>query len=197
VSGWEVLGFADDAFPAPVVNLPLPLLGGRAWLQRNSPDDFWVALGVGDNHARKALSEFLSACGFQVTTVVSRHAVVSPSASLGSGTVVMPGSVINAGALIGAGVIVNTGAVIEHDVVLGDYSHISPHAALGGGVQVGELAHVGLGASVIHCIQIGNRSIIGAGAVVTRAIADDVVAYGVPARVVYSTTPAACSGEKS
>jgi acetyltransferase-like isoleucine patch superfamily enzyme len=56
--------------------------------------------------------------------------------------------------------------------------------ALAARVRVGELAWIGVGATVSDGRAIGKRALIGAGAVVVRDIPDDVVAYGVPARVI-------------
>ena len=60
--------------------------------------------------------------------------VVSPSAKIGSGTVVMASAVINADAEIGNHVIINTNAVVEHDSKISDFVHISPSATLTGAV---------------------------------------------------------------
>lgn len=183
-SGWNVIGFIDDKYPLLRTKTFWPILGSRAWLQRDQARTFQIALGIGGNSVRREIGQFLGHAGFRLATVISSHAVVSRSALMHAGAVVMPGAVINADAEVGAGSIVNTCAVIEHDVRLGEYVHISPNAALGGGVRVGDLTHVGLGASVVHGIQIGAYSLIGSGAVVTHSIPEGVVAYGVPARIV-------------
>jgi acetyltransferase-like isoleucine patch superfamily enzyme len=51
---------------------------------------------------------------------------------------------------------------------------------------VGDESWIGLGAVVLEGRSIGERTIVGAGAVVTRDLAADVVAYGVPAKVISS-----------
>jgi len=43
---------------------------------------------------------------------------------------------------------------------------------------------IGLGANVIDGVQIGDNAIIGAGALVAKSIPANVLAYGVPAKVV-------------
>jgi sugar O-acyltransferase (sialic acid O-acetyltransferase NeuD family) len=182
-SGSKVAGFVDDNVAScGAAPLALPVLGDRAWLCDLPPNSYRVALGIGENHARKALAQFLNEAGIEVETIISPFAVVSPSAKIGSGTVVMPGAVVNAMAIVGEGVIINTGAVVEHDAKVGNYSHLSSNSTLGGGAEAGELVHIGLGATVLPLICIGSRSILGAGSVATRGVPDDVVAFGAPAR---------------
>jgi sugar O-acyltransferase (sialic acid O-acetyltransferase NeuD family) len=182
--GWACAGFVDDRTSScAAVDLSLRVLGDRRWLCSRQRDTCRVALGVGDNYDREAIASFLHSAGIEVVTVISPFAVVSPSAQIGAGTVIMPGAVVNAMAIIGAGAIINSGSVVEHDVKVGNYAHLSPNSTLGGGAEVGEFAHVGLGASVLPLIRIGCRSILGAGSVITREIPDDVIAFGVPARI--------------
>lgn len=183
-AGWSVLGFLDDAAAMQGRYVSsFSILGDRDWLRQQVGSTPGVALGIGDNHARKILAEYLLTGHISVAGVISRSAIVSPTASIGPGVVIMPGAIINARAIIGTGAIINTGAVIEHDCRVGDFSHISPNATLGGAACVGELAHVGLSASVLPRITIGKGSILGAGSVATRDIPPSVIAAGVPARV--------------
>src|SRR5699024_12712960 len=52
-------------------------------------------------------------------------AVVSPTATIGYGTVVMPGAYINAKASIGRHCIINTGAIIDRKSTRLNSSHVS------------------------------------------------------------------------
>ena len=168
-----------------------PVCGDGEWLKREAArGPVAVALGVGDNYARKMLAERCAAWGVEMVTVAHATAAVSKAAGVGCGTVVLANAVVNAEAQVGAGVIVNSGAVVEHDVVIGDYSHVAPNATMGGSARVGAMSHVGLGAAVLPGVQVGSHTIVGAGAVVTRNIGDHVVAVGVPARVRREVEPA-------
>jgi sugar O-acyltransferase (sialic acid O-acetyltransferase NeuD family) len=114
--------------------------------------------------------------------VIHASAWVSPTATVGEGTVIMAGVVVQTGARIGAHCVVNSGAVVEHDAVVGDHAQLAPGATLGGAAQVGPSAYVGLGAAVRDHIAIGAGATVGMGAVVIRDVAPGARVMGVPAR---------------
>lgn len=62
--------------------------------------------------------------------------------------------------------------------------HISPGAHLGGTVRVGSKSWICIGANVANNVVIGNNTVIAAGAAVVNDIESDVLAGGVPARVI-------------
>jgi acetyltransferase EpsM len=183
-SGVEVVAFIDDD-PVRQATLPLGIpVRPRAWLVNYAgDDDLAVALGVGDNSARRGIAEQLLAARHRLATVIHPRAVVAPSARVGEGTLIAACAVLNADACVGRGVIVNTAAIVEHDVVIGDFAHISPTACLAGAARLGEGSHLGTGAKVLPGVAVGARTVVGGGALVNRPIPDGVVAYGVPARV--------------
>lgn len=147
-------------------------------------DKFDIFIAIGDNGTRKTLQDKVLSFGYNIVNLIHPNAVISSSAIFGNGIVIMPGVVINAKAQIEDGAIINTGAIIEHECKIGKFAHISPNSSLAGCVKVGALTHIGIGSSVIQGIIIGKNSIIGAGSVVIRDIASNVVAVGVPAKVI-------------
>lgn len=142
-----------------------------------------VVIAIGNNSVRKKLADSIPLRPSQYASIVHPTAVVSSSASIGSGTVVMPYAVIHAEASIGRHCIINTGAIIEHENKLGDYVHISPGAVLTGNVSVEEGAHVGASAAVIPGMDIGSWSVVGAGSTVITPIPSYCTAVGTPAKV--------------
>ena len=144
---------------------------------------FPIALGVGDNIARKKIFEKVQAHGFKIATLVHPSSIISSDAHIEEGTIVMPNVVVNTYAHIGRGVILNTSCVVEHECTIEDFAHLSPNVALGGNVKVGQLTHIGIGTSIIQGIRIGANAIIGAGSVVVDCIEDEKVCFGNPCRV--------------
>ena len=138
-------------------------------------------LGIGNNQMRKKLANQFSSIDFQL--LIHPKANISPSAYLGSGTVVMAGATVNASVKIGTHVIVNTNSSVDHDCILEDFVHISPNVALSGGVRIGEGTHVGVGACVVPGIQIGKWVTVGAGSVIINDVPDGATIVGNPGRV--------------
>ena len=173
-----------DADPSPRTVLGVPVLGNDELLPTlRSQGRTHAFVAVGDNALRLRLAQRVEAAGFVLVNAISRQAIISPSAKIGRGVAIMPGAIINAGAVVEDLVIVNTGAIVDHDCTLEEACHIGPGAALAGGVRIGHQAFVGIGARAIPGITVGPRSQIGAGAAVCADIPSDVLALGVPARV--------------
>lgn len=152
--------------------------------ERAAKGDALLHVAVGDCAARARIAASARAMGFELLSVRHPAAVVSPSAQVGAGAFLAAGSVVGPSARLGAGVIVNTRASVDHDCAVDDWAHVAPGATLGGRVEVGRESWIGLGASVREGVRIGARAMIGAGAVVLRDIGDDLLAYGVPARII-------------
>lgn len=137
-------------------------------------------IGIGNAEIREKLSHL----NCRWYTAIHPSAVVSPSATIGAGTVIMANAVIDSGAVIGKHCIINSGAIVEHDDIIEEYAHISVGAKLGGSVFIGKDTWIGIGAVVSNNISICNDCIIGAGAVVVKNITEKGIYIGVPARMV-------------
>ncbi|MGH7127685.1 MAG: acetyltransferase, partial [Planctomycetaceae bacterium] len=185
--GFQIIGFLDDLHPSRhgMKFCGAAVLGGREQLPVLTRQGVRRAIvAVGECAARARLANVLTDGGFELVTVVHPRAVIAESVEIGAGSVVMAGAVVNPDVRIGSNVVVNTSASIDHDCAIGDGVTISPGATLGGNVTVGPETWIGIGAAVRELVRIGRRSIIGAGAVVLTDIGEEVVAYGVPARVI-------------
>ncbi|MFH1400586.1 MAG: acetyltransferase [Nanoarchaeota archaeon] len=173
----DVIGFVDDQATGECAGIPI--LGPWEMAKREPFDA--VALGIGDNKARKTVFERLTAHGIDIMTAIHPKAHISPSATIGLGSVICAGAHICAHATIGKNCIINTAATIDHDCTVSAHCHISPNASLGGGCTVGEGTWIGLGSSIIHGISIGDWSIIGAGSAVIKNVPNHVMSAGNPA----------------
>ena len=137
-------------------------------------------IAIGDNLARARIAA--KSRDHRFPHVVHVTSWVSPTASLGPGTLICAGAVIQAEARVGSHVIVNSQALVEHDVVIGDFTHIAPGVRLGGAVRIGAGALIGIGALVLPGVSVGEGAVIGMGAVVTRDVPAGVTVVGNPAR---------------
>jgi acetyltransferase EpsM len=146
--------------------------------------DAEVLVALGDVTQRMRVAAELAALGVRFGRAVHPTAVVAPSATIGEGTIVHPAAVVHTEAKVGRHVIVNTGVIVEHDCVIEDGSSLSPGVRMGGRVQIGAGAFLGTGVTVAPRVRIGANTVVGAGAVVVRDLPSDILAYGVPARLV-------------
>ena len=139
-----------------------------------------LIISIGSNRVRKRISERYP---IEYGKAIHPQAIISPTVTIGRGTVVMHNALIQADTKIGDHCIINSASSIDHECVIGDFVHISPHATLCGNVHVGEGSWIGAGAVVIPGIRIGRWCTIGAGSVVIRDIPDGVTAYGNPCKI--------------
>lgn len=183
---YELIGFIDDLNPqsAGTTLCGATVLGGREHLESLLRDGVnRVIFGFGNCQARLQLSQLIREKGFQLATAIHPRSTVAEEVGIGAGTVVVAGAIINPGCHIGENVIFNTGATVDHGCLIGDGVHLCPGVHLAGNVEVGRGSWVGIGAVVTGGVKIGAGTIVGAGAVVVNDLPDNVVAYGVPARV--------------
>ena len=178
-----LIGFYDREPASDFCNLPV-YAGADALAELRASGVGAAVVGIGDATIRRRVAAELRAAGFCLPPAIHPRACVAPDVAIGEGTVIMAGAVINPGAHLGELVIVNTCASVDHDGDIGDAAHIAPGSHLAGSVRVGREVWIGAGATVIDGLTIGERSLVGAGAVVVRDVPGDVVAYGVPARII-------------
>lgn len=135
-----------------------------------------------DKNLRVEIFERTRKLGFKFPAIVSKDAIIDPSAEISDGTVIMPGAIVNRGARIGKNCIINTGTIVEHDTVVCDHVHLASGVKTGGAARIGRNTHIGTGAVIIHKVKIGSNCILGAGAVAVKDISDNSIAVGVPAK---------------
>ncbi|MDP2785868.1 MAG: acetyltransferase [Sulfurimicrobium sp.] len=141
-------------------------------------------VAIGHCPTRARIAEMLVNKGFELVSAIHPRACIAGTVEIGPGCVVAAQTAINSGSRLGANVIVNTGATVDHECEIGAAAHIGPGVHLAGRVQVGERAWIGIGCCVSDRVRIGSDAFIGAGAAVVRDIPANMLAYGVPARII-------------
>ncbi len=134
----------------------------------------------------RVLPSIKKSYGITFSSLVHPTAYLGSNVQYGEGSIICPCAVIGPNSKIGDFTRINRASTIGHDTEIGDYSDIAPGVAIAGMVKIGRKTMIGIGATVIDGITIGSNSIVGAGAVAVRDVPDNVVAMGVPAKVVRS-----------
>ncbi len=147
-------------------------------------------IAIGDNTVRNNVLNKIQNIvpHFAFATVIDHSAIIAGDVRIGKGTVIMPGVVVNSSASIGNFCILNTKSSLDHDSVMEDFSSLAPGVTIGGNVKIGHHSAIGLGANVIQGIDIAEHTVIGSGSTVVRSIPANMVAYGVPAKIVRNRT---------
>ncbi len=175
-NGYEEIIFIDDA------DLPEVKVSGRVSDLAYWTREYDVIIAVGNNNTRKVLLDYAEGLGANIATLIHPSAVVSPSASIGRGSVICPGAVVMTGAVLGEGVIVNTCASVDHDCRIGDIVHVAVGARVAGTVTVGDGVFIGAGAAIVNNVSVCAGCRIGAGAAVVSDIKESGTYVGVPAK---------------
>ena len=135
VCGYDRIAFLDDNSPDAV--------GKISEMDLYAPRYDGVFIALGNNALRQKLAVQL--CGMQgvkLVTLIHPTAYVSPSATIGQGTVVEPKAVINTNSRIGQGCIISVGTIIDHDCEIGDFCHINAGMVCGAGSRVDALSRI-------------------------------------------------------
>jgi sugar O-acyltransferase (sialic acid O-acetyltransferase NeuD family) len=147
-------------------------------------DDKRFILGVGGVKARSFFYKKMVNAGGIHFSVCSKNIIARSLDQKIEGADIFPNTFLGPNIQIGVGTLINTRSNIHHDTIIGDFCDIAPSAILLGGVVVGDCTFIGSGATILPRIKIGNNVIIGAGSVVNSDIPSNVIALGVPAKVV-------------
>lgn len=188
--GGEVIALVDDTPNKKSPIKGVPIYCGEDGLNHflaNVSDEnlgFIIAIGNPYGERRLELHDFLKSKMLSPAAFSDPSALICSSIEFGEGIQVMPGAVIHGNVRIGSQCIINTRSLVEHDCHLGNGVEVGPGAILCGRVTVGRNTWIGAGATIRPRVTIGENTIIGAGAVVVNDIPANVVAVGVPAKVI-------------
>ena len=145
---------------------------------------FTITIGqIKSAHLRIALFNLIKEKGGEIPSIVANTAYVSKKAVLGEGTVVMHKAFVNSNVKVGVNNIINTRSTLEHDTMVGDHCHISTHVVVNGEVKIGNEVFIGSNSTISNQVKIGAKSIVGIGSVVVSNIPENVITFGIPAKI--------------
>ncbi len=184
---WDILGFVDDtpSLLGKYIN-GYPVLGDIGWLIQNSYEINCV-IAVGDPRGKKQIAEKLEKSEVNFVSAIHPSVIMSEFVEFGRDVIICAGCILTVNIKIENHVCININSTIGHDVIIEDYSCIMPSVKISGNVVLKKGSYIGTGAAFIPKISVGKWSIVGAGAVAISNIPDNVVAVGIPAKVVKST----------
>ncbi len=181
---WDILGFIDDdpAIHDKYIN-GFPIIGGLNWLIENSKEIRCV-ITIGDPKTKKLIADKLENNGINFINAIHPSVIMSEYVELGKDVIICAGNILTVNIKVGSHVILNINSTVGHDTIIEDYCSIMPTVKINGNNHLYKGVYVGTGASFIHQVSVGMWTTIGAGAVVTKDIPPNVVAVGVPAKVI-------------
>jgi sugar O-acyltransferase (sialic acid O-acetyltransferase NeuD family) len=183
-AGTQVLAFVDD-FNHGCFLEETPVVSYEKALTLASDATWFVA--IGSIEGRVKLVERLSESSVMFGTFVSPHALVAPTAKIGSGAQVFANVVVSANVELGDHVIVNFGTVVHHDVSVGSFCFIAANSTIAGNVEIGSRVWLGAGCVLRNGrrgdpMRVGDGAFVGASACVVSDVDPGLTVIGVPAR---------------
>ena len=160
--------------------LDLPILGDPAAFEPEPGDALLLAIGIPT--VRRSVAEDLERRGATFLTLVHPAAIVFPTATIGSGSILCPHAIASDSVRLGRFTLMNYHSSLGHDAHAGDFAVLSPYAALGGGAAIGPDVFLGLHASIGPGVQIGPRTKITANSAALHDAPADSLIHGVPGR---------------
>jgi sugar O-acyltransferase (sialic acid O-acetyltransferase NeuD family) len=189
-AGWgpfEVIGFLADGQPPGAIINERPVLGDVGWLA--GADRPLAICAIGDPAVRRRVARRAAELGADFHSVVHPDARLTRWVTLGAGTVITAGCILTNQIRVGSHVHLNLDSTVGHDAVIDDFVTVAPGVHISGNVTLEAGTNIGTGAAILQGRRVGAGAVIGAGAVVTEDVPPDVVAVGVPARVVKARSP--------
>lgn len=181
---FEAIAFLDDRYNDGLNNiLHWPIIGKISNLSQIDPNEYAIAIGIGNNNIRAQFFELAISLNFNIPNIIHPTAYISQYSYLGQGSVFFAHSVVNINTQIGNACIINTSASIDHDCQIGNFCHISPGVHLAGASRIGDRSWLGIGSVTKQEIEVGQDCVIGAGAAVIQNVYNNSIVMGVPARL--------------
>ena len=116
--------------------------------------------------------------------------LINYTSSISSTTTIGKGCMINSMVSIAAHskvrnfVSINRNSSVGHHTLIDDFVTINPGVNIAGHCTIGNGTIIGMGANILDGVSIGKNVVIGAGSLVNRDIPDNVVAYGLPCKII-------------
>ena len=162
------------------------VIGNLSWLDKQS-EPINVAIGIGDPNSRlNVANNLLNNYSNLIFPSLIHPSVIydKNSVTIEQGVIICASTVLTVNIVLKEFSFINLCCTVGHEAVIGRYSVLNPTVNISGGAIIGDVVSVGTGSQILQYISVGNNSVIGAGACVTKQLSSNVVAVGVPAKVI-------------
>lgn len=120
------------------------------------------------NRDRRDLFEYCERCGLEFVNLISPHAIIRGSSSIGRNCWIHDFCIVQNNTLIGDNVAIMAYTLIGANCKVGSHCFFGARSLLGGGSSVGTQSFVGLNSTIFDNTQIGEKCIVGACTAVKR-----------------------------
>lgn len=180
---FKIVGILDVREKVGQTVLGYPIIG----TDDNLPDlinqytSFLITVGhIRSPNIRQNIFTRLIGLGGNLATIVSPHALVSPSSTIAWGSIIMHRATVGPNTHIGSNCIINTCATIEHDCKIGNHVHVSTHTVVNGDCLIADNVFIGSNSTLFQGICIASNIAIGAGSLVVKNISKPGTYFGNP-----------------
>lgn len=151
---------------------------------------YGCVLAIENNFERKKTRTQILDLGynFDFISIIHSTVIIGKNVFLGIGLIILAGVVINSDSIIGDFCIIKAQSSIGHEGILNNFSSVSFGVISGGNMNLGECSFISFGCNVIENITIGTHTIIGMGSLIINDFPNNIIANGVPAKIVDSRT---------
>jgi sugar O-acyltransferase (sialic acid O-acetyltransferase NeuD family) len=185
----ELLGFVDWGVERRLLTgdaAAFPVFDGSRFPEEISKNlgPFEILIAMSRMDKRQELIRQVRDVPLTPVNIIHPSSVISKSALMGEGCLIAPLVIIGPGVEIGDHTIFNSAITIDHDTLIEENVIIGSGVHLPGHVKVLSGTFIGVGSCSVNGVTIGRNCLIGAGSVITKDIPDNVIAAGVPAKVI-------------
>ncbi len=136
---YSKIAFLDDQ-PSPEKGRLFNIIGHTDEAAKFSNQFSYAIPALGSNEMRYKLMQFLRTCGYRIPRIIHPTAFISPTVSIGEGTIIRPLAAISREVEIGECCLINIGAKIDHKCKIGKCTHIPMGCVVRNEVVVPEMS---------------------------------------------------------
>lgn len=186
-ANYHVIGFcADKKYIVDSKFVGLDVVDIDSVGERYSSEEVEIiaAIGYRSMRAREAMFQKIKKTGLKIASIIHKHAIVDPSATIGENAIIKEGAIIEFFSSIGNNCYLGGACLIAHDVQISDHCYVCAQTLMSGRVYVGARTFIGVGSTVLQDKKIGKDCLVGARSLVVRDIPDFSKCIGSPAKIV-------------